>query len=282
MTGVRMPGRLSDRHDVKVRLRRAGLHTVCEEARCPNMAECFGMDTATFLILGDVCTRQCRFCAIAKERKPAPPDPDEPRRVAECVSQLGLSHVVVTSVTRDDLPDGGASFFADCVSHIRRWCPDVTVELLVPDFLGDIKSLKLILDVKPEVLNHNVECAPRLYPLVRPRADFDRSLGVLSEAAASEGVVAKSGLMVGLGETDQEVLEVLSRLKASGCRAVVIGQYLQPTRGHLPVSRRVTPGQFSYYRRAGEDLGLVVLSGPLVRSSYRAREIYSGLVKKKF
>jgi lipoic acid synthetase len=278
LIGVRMPGRLSDRHAVKVRLRRAGLRTVCEEARCPNMAECFGADTATFLILGEVCTRSCRFCAIAKGREPAPPDPDEPRRVAECVGQLGLSHAVVTSVTRDDLPDGGAAKFAECVRHIRQHCPETTVELLVPDFLGDRRSLKLVLDTKPEVLNHNVECVPRLYPQVRPQADFARSLTVLKRAAESRGVVAKSGLMVGLGETDEEVVEVLSRLMATGCRAVVIGQYLQPTRDNLPVSRRVTPGQFAEYRRAGEEMGLVVLAGPLVRSSYRAREVYSSLV----
>lgn len=278
MIGVRMPGRLSDRHDVKVRLRRAGLHTVCEEARCPNIAECFAADTATFLILGDVCTRGCRFCAIAQDRAPAPPDPDEPRRVAECAGQLGLSHVVVTSVTRDDLPDGGAGLFAECVSQVRRVCPEVTAELLVPDFSGDAESLKQVLDAKPEVLNHNVECVPRLYPRVRPQANFERSLNVLSRAAARRGVVAKSGLMVGLGETDTEVVEVLSKLKDSGCRAVVIGQYLQPTRDHLPVSRRVAPRQFADYQQAGEDLGLVMLSGPMVRSSYRAREIYSGLV----
>ena len=277
MIGVRMPGRLSDRHQVKVRLRKAGLHTVCEEARCPNMAECFGADTATFLILGEVCTRRCRFCAIAKDREPAPPDPDEPRRVAECVAQLGLSHAVVTSVTRDDLPDGGAASFAECVRRIRRLCPETTVELLVPDFSGDRRSLKLVLDSRPEVLNHNVECVPRLYPQVRPRADFGRSLTVLKQAADCRGVVSKSGLMVGLGETDGEVLEVLSRLKAAGCRALVIGQYLQPTRENLPVSRRVTGGQFAEYRRAGEELGLVILAGPLVRSSYRAREVYSSL-----
>ena len=277
MIGARMPGRLSDRHDVKVRLRRAGLNTVCEEARCPNMAECFRADTATFLILGDVCTRRCRFCAVPKNREPAPPDPDEPRRVAECIGQLGLSHAVVTSVTRDDLPDGGAELFAECVSQIRQQCPETTVELLVPDFSGDQRSLKLVLDAKPEVLNHNVECVPRLYPRVRPQADFGRSLVVLSKAAASPGVVSKSGLMVGLGETDAEVVEVLSGLKAAGCRAVVIGQYLQPTRENLPVSRMVTPGQFADFRRAGEEMGLVVLSGPLVRSSYRAREVYSSL-----
>jgi lipoic acid synthetase len=273
-----MPGRLSDRHEVKVRLRKAGLHTVCEEARCPNIAECFGADTATFLILGEVCTRCCRFCAIAKDREPAPPDPDEPRRVAECVAQLGLFHAVVTSVTRDDLTDGGAASFVECVRQIRRLCPETTVELLVPDFRGDRQSLKLVLDSRPEVLNHNVECVPRLYSQVRPQADFGRSLTAIKQAADCRGVVSKSGLMVGLGETDQEVLEVLSRLQAAGCRAVVIGQYLQPTRDHLPVSRRVTPGQFEEYRRAGEEMGLVVLSGPLVRSSYRARELYSSLV----
>ena len=278
MIGVRMPGRLSDRHNVKVRLRKAGLHTVCEEARCPNMAECFAADTATFLILGDVCTRGCRFCAIAKGQKPAPPDPDEPRRLAECVGQLGLSHAVVTSVTRDDLPDGGAAIFAECVRQIRQVCPETTVELLVPDFQGDRRSLKLVLDAGPEVLNHNVECVPRLYPQVRPQADFGRSLTVLRRAADSRGVVAKSGLMVGLGETDAEVVEVLSRLQAAGCRAVVIGQYLQPTRDSLPVSRRVTTGQFEEYNRAGEEMGLVMLCGPLVRSSYRAREVYSSLV----
>ncbi len=281
MIAARMPGRLSDRHEVKVRLRRAGLHTVCEEAKCPNIAECFAADTATFLILGDVCTRGCRFCAIAKGRPPAASDPDEPRRVAECAGQLGLAHVVVTSVTRDDLPDGGASLFADCLVQIRRRCPKATVELLVPDFSGEAESLKSVLDTGPEVLNHNVECVPRLYPRVRPQAGFNRSLKLLSQAASRRGVVAKSGLMVGLGETDAEVLEVLIRLKDSGCRAVVIGQYLQPTREHLPVSRRVEPGQFEEYRRAGEDLGLMVLSGPLVRSSYRAREIYSAVVKKR-
>jgi len=273
-----MPGRLSDRHEVKVRLRKAKLNTVCEEARCPNMAECFAADTATFLILGDVCTRGCRFCAIAKGRDPRPPDPDEPRRLAECIDQLGLSHAVVTSVTRDDLPDGGARLFAECVHRIRRRCPKTTVELLVPDFQGDRRSLKLVLDAKPEVLNHNVECVPRLYPQVRPQADFDRSLAVIRQAAESRGVVAKSGLMVGLGETDEEVVEVLCRLQETGCRAVVIGQYLQPTRDSLAVSRRVTPGQFEDYRRAGEKLGLVMLAGPLVRSSYRAREVYSSLV----
>ena len=278
MIGVRMPGRLSDRHQVKVRLRRAGLNTVCEEARCPNMAECFQAETATFLILGEVCTRRCRFCAVTKDREPAPPDPDEPRRVAECVSQLGLSHAVVTSVTRDDLPDGGAGLFADCVRQIRQHCPETTVELLVPDFRGDRRSLKLVLDSKPEVLNHNVECVPRLYPPVRPQADFARSLCVLKQAADSPGVVSKSGLMVGLGETGDEVVEVLSRLADAGCRAVVIGQYLQPNRDSQPVSRRVTPGEFTKYRRAGEDLGLVVLAGQLVRSSYRAREVYSSLV----
>jgi len=278
LIGIRMPGRLSDRHEVKVRLRKAKLNTVCEEARCPNMAECFAADTATFLILGDVCTRGCRFCAIAKGRDPRPPDPDEPRRLAECIDQLGLSHAVVTSVTRDDLPDGGARLFAECVHRIRRRCPKTTVELLVPDFQGDRRSLKLVLDAKPEVLNHNVECVPRLYPQVRPQADFDRSLAVIRQAAESRGVVAKSGLMVGLGETDEEVVEVLCRLQETGCRAVVIGQYLQPTRDSLAVSRRVTPGQFEDYRRAGEKLGLVMLAGPLVRSSYRAREVYSSLV----
>jgi lipoic acid synthetase len=277
LIGIRMPGRLSDRHEVKVRLRKAKLHTVCEEARCPNMAECFAADTAAFLILGEVCTRRCRFCAIAKGREPAPPDPDEPRRVAECVAQLGLSHAVVTSVTRDDLPDGGAGLFVECVREIRRRCPETNVELLVPDFLGDRRSLKLVLDARPEVLNHNVECVPRLYSQVRPQADFARSLTVLKQAAAIRGVVSKSGLMVGLGETDQEVIEVISRLREAGCQAVVIGQYLQPTRDNLPVSRRVTPVQFEEYRRAGEEMGLVTLAGPLVRSSYRAREVYSSL-----
>lgn len=268
-----MSGRPSARHQVKVRLRRAALNTVCEEARCPNMSECFGAQTAAFLILGDCCTRRCRFCAIAKNREPAPPDPDEPRRLARAVSQLGLAHAVITSVTRDDLPDGGAGQFISCIEEIRRLDPAPTVEVLVPDFARSTSALQRLLDARPEVFNHNLETVPRLYELVRPQADFDYSLSMLKKAAAAKIRLAKSGLMVGLGERDEEVVDCLKRLKEAGCRAVTIGQYLQPLPECLPVAHIVTEEQFAGYRQEGEKLGMQILAGPLIRSSYHARQL---------
>ena len=277
MARVPMPGRLSERHAVKVVLRRAKLHTVCEEARCPNMGDCFGRHTATFLVLGDTCSRNCGFCSIGHGR-PAPPDADEPRRVAEAVGQLGIRHVVITSVTRDDLPDGGAGHFVGCLHEIRARNPGVTVELLVPDFAGQRSALETVLAEKPDVLNHNLETVPRLYRRVRPQADFRRSLQLLARAREAGGeVVVKSGLMVGLGETRQEVEEVLRDLARAGCQVVTIGQYLQPTRQSLPVERLVEEEEYRHYRRLGTELGLVVVAGRLVRSSYRARETLAGL-----
>jgi lipoic acid synthetase len=268
-----MSGRLSARHQVKVRLRRASLNTVCEEARCPNMSECFGSHTATFLVLGDCCTRSCRFCAISKNREPTEPDPDEPRRLAEAIGQLGLEHAVITSVTRDDLPDGGAGHFASCIEEIRRLDPSPTVEVLVPDFARSAAALQAVLDASPEVFNHNLETVPRLYPLVRPQADIAYSLSMLARAAASDVGLTKSGLMVGLGEEAAEVVQVLRQLKQAGCQAVTIGQYLQPLPGCLPVAQVVTDEQFRSYRSAGERLGLQILAGPLIRSSYHARQL---------
>jgi lipoyl synthase len=269
----RTPGRPSERHALKVLLRQARLHTVCEEARCPNAAECFGAGTATFLILGDVCTRACRFCAIARGRPPAPPDPEEPERVAAAVARLGLRHAVVTSVTRDDLEDGGAAAFAATVRAIRARCPETRIEVLVPDLGGLEAALELVLAAGPEVLNHNVETVARLYPRARPGATLARSLELLARAARhARAPVVKSGLMVGLGEEDAEVLELLGSLQRAGCQLVTIGQYLQPRRDNLPVARQVEESAYALYRERGRSLGLRVLAGPLVRSSYHARE----------
>ena len=267
-----MPGRFSDRHDVKVRLRRAGLNTVCEEAKCPNLSECFGASTATLLILGEVCTRRCRFCAITKDRAPAPPDPDEPRRVAECVRELELSHAVVTSVTRDDLPDGGAAVFADTIRQIRRLSPATSVEVLVPDFRGSQQALAMLIAARPDILNHNLETVRRLYPRVRPGAVYERSLELLARAKAFDNAIpTKSGLMVGLGETRAELLRAMADLVAVGCDIVTIGQYLQPTPKQLPVARYYGPQEFRKLAQEGRRLGFRhVEAGPLVRSSYHA------------
>uniref|UniRef100_A0A7V4TJG7 Lipoyl synthase n=1 Tax=Candidatus Caldatribacterium saccharofermentans TaxID=1454753 RepID=A0A7V4TJG7_9BACT len=254
-------------------LRSLSLHTVCESARCPNLGECFRRGTATFLILGDTCTRSCRFCAV-KKGIPLPPDPEEPRRVAEAARTLSLHHVVVTSVTRDDLPDGGAEHFAKTIQAIRECLPQATVEVLVPDFQGSAEALEVVLAARPDVLNHNVETVPRLYPLVRPQADYARSLELLRRTRARyPGILVKSGLMVGLGETQKEVEAVLWDLKEVGCDVVTIGQYLRPTAWHLPVAAYVPPEVFAYYREYALRLGFRgVASGPFVRSSYRAEE----------
>jgi len=270
----RLPGAPAGRKAAVERLLASGgLHTVCIEARCPNRSECFGRGTATFLILGDRCTRQCRFCAVSQGPQAAP-DPDEPSRVADAVVELGLDYVVVTSVTRDDLADGGAGHFAATVRTIARRQPAARVELLVPDFDGSIESVATVLESGPTVLNHNVETVPRLYPEVRPQASFERSLALLTAAAEWPGqVIVKSGFMVGLGEEPGEVAELLGALAEAGCNIVTIGQYLQPSEDQAPVAEYVEPGRFEWYAEEGRKAGIArVVAGPYVRSSYRARE----------
>jgi lipoic acid synthetase len=248
------------------------LATVCQSAQCPNLGECFARGTATFMIMGTHCTRKCRFCAVDKGA-PAPLDADEPQRIAMAVRRMGVKHAVVTSVTRDDLPDGGAAHFAKTIQHLRRQCPDVSVEVLVPDFGGAIASFDTVCDAGPDVFNHNIETIPRLYPKIRPRADYQRSVGILAYAAA-KGVTTKSGLMLGLGETAEEIQRVIWDLKKAGCQRLTIGQYLAPSKAHAPMVRYVPPGEFEMWAGIARDMGFsAVASGPLVRSSYRAGEM---------
>ncbi|MCS7178213.1 MAG: lipoyl synthase [Anaerolineae bacterium] len=258
-------------HELKRLMRSLRLHTVCEEANCPNIRECWGCRTATFLILGDVCTRACRFCNV-RSGHPAPPDPEEPRRVAEAVRVLGLRHAVITSVTRDDLPDGGATVFAEVIRQIRALNPTCTVEVLIPDFQGDLEPLRVVMEARPDVLNHNVETVPRLFPRVQPRNRYEWSLSILENAhRMAPGVLTKSGLMVGLGETVEEVLAVMADLRAVRVDVLTIGQYLQPTRRHWPVERYYPPEEFEEFRQRGREMGFRwVESGPLVRSSFHA------------
>jgi lipoic acid synthetase len=265
--------RLSELHSIKRVLRAAALHTVCEEARCPNRGECFSRGTATFLLLGDTCTRACGFCDISNG-KPRPPDAREPTRVAEAAREMRLKFVVVTSVARDDLPDGGAAHFAATIEALRELDPTPGVEVLVPDFRGRFGALRTVVEARPDVFNHNVETVPRLYRRVRPGAELDRSLGILSAAKILDaGLTTKSGFMLGLGETGEEVRELLARLKDAGVDIVTIGQYLRPSRENLPVEEYVPPPVFERYREAGESLGFRhVFAGPFVRSSYRAEE----------
>lgn len=247
------------------------LNTVCQSARCPNIGECFERGTATFMILGNRCTRNCNFCAVPSG-SPLLPDEGEPEQVAKAAESLGLSYVVVTSVTRDDLPDGGAGQFAETIRAIRRRLPSARVEVLVPDFAGSEKALTTVLEPGPDVLNHNLETIPRLYPEVRPRADYGRSLGLLRRAKEmmAEGTT-KSGLMLGLGERKEEVIRVLEDLRGAGCDIVTLGQYLSPSPGHLPVRRYVAPEEFDELREEAMRLGFGhVEAGPLVRSSYHA------------
>lgn len=249
------------------------LHTVCESAHCPNRGECWSHGTATFMINGDVCTRACTFCAIAAGR-PLPLDPDEPRRVAEAARLMNLQYVVITSVTRDDLPDGGAAAFAETILELREKISGVTVEVLIPDFRGDSDALKKVFVARPDVLNHNVETVPRLYASVRPQARYSRSLDVLAGAKAA-GLVTKSGIMLGLGEEDEEVEQVLRDLVGRGCDILTIGQYLRPSVKHHPLVRYVTPAEFDRWRERGLALGFqTIQSGPLVRSSYHAHLSY--------
>jgi lipoic acid synthetase len=251
------------------------LHTVCQEAHCPNIAECFGRGTATFMILGDSCCRGCRFCAV-KRGEPAPPDPEEPERVADAVLRLDLRHVVITSVTRDDLPDGGAGHFAATVQAVRRRSPGTVIEVLIPDFGGSQHALAAVLAAEPDVLNHNLETVSRLYPRVRPGADYRRSLGLLAwTKAQAPRTVTKSGLMVGLGESRADLLRTLYDLRQARCDLLTVGQYLQPTGSHLPVDRYVPPAEFASFRARADKLGFRgVAAGPLVRSSHRAEALW--------
>lgn len=254
---------------IKNMLRGQSLHTVCESAHCPNMGECWACGTATFMILGDVCSRNCRFCAVSSG-VPLPPDPEEPRKLAESIQSMGLSHAVITSVTRDDLADGGANHWAEVIRKVREANPKTTIEVLIPDFAGDAKALQIVIDAAPDVMNHNVETVPRLYPTVRPKANYEQSLWVLDESRR-QGLRTKTGIMVGLGETKEEIADVMRDLVRIGVSIMTIGQYLQPTQAHLPVVRYVHPDEFADYQQMGYAIGLKkVESAPLVRSSYHA------------
>jgi lipoyl synthase len=261
--------------NVKEVLRDLHLNTVCEEASCPNIGECFSHGTATFLIMGPACTRACPYCDIDFEKKPIALDPTEPQRLAEAVRRMKLKHVVITSVNRDDLPDGGASQFVQCIRQVRELSPLTTIEVLIPDLCSNWDALVQILAAEPEVLNHNTETVPRLYRRVRPQGDYGRSLELLRRARAiAPWVFTKSGVMVGLGETAAEIEQVMADLRKVDCDIVTIGQYLQPTPKHLPVQAFVTPEQFALWHNSGMDMGfLQVVSSPLTRSSYHAEEV---------
>lgn len=261
--------------NIKETLRDLDLNTVCEEASCPNIGECFNAGTATFLIMGPACTRACPYCDIDFEKKPKALDSTEPTRLAEAVQRMGLNHVVITSVNRDDLPDGGASQFVQCIEAIRLVSPDTTIEVLIPDLCANWDALETILQAKPEVLNHNTETVPRLYRKVRPQGDYQRSLELLLRTRnLAPSVYSKSGIMVGLGETDAEVRQVMADLRQVDCDILTIGQYLQPTQKHLKISEFITPKQFDTWKEYGESLGfLQVVSSPLTRSSYHAEQV---------
>ena len=260
--------------DLKRIMRTLGLHTVCESARCPNQGECWEHRTATFMILGDICTRACGFCAVTSGKPAGPPDQAEPERVAQAVEQMNLKYAVVTSVNRDDQPDGGAKIFARTIAAIRNRVPDCKVEVLIPDFRGDAAALETVVAARPDVLNHNVETVPRLYRRVRPGAIYERSLQLLRRAKQlAPSMPVKTGMMLGLGESRAEVLQAMSDLVAQGTDILTLGQYLQPTREHLPVVRFVPPQEFAEYKQLGTAMGFRhVESGPLVRSSYHAFE----------
>src|SRR5713226_2319166 len=266
---------LRELHEVKSLLRASSLHSVCESLACPNRTECFSRGTATFMILGDVCTRSCGFCNVTTGRPYAAPDPNEPHNVAETARRMGLRHVVVTSVTRDDLMDGGAAHFAETILALRDTLPGVAVEVLTPDFHGNASSVRTVVAAKPDYFNHNVETVPRLYDFVRPGSRFERSLAVLRAAKDFDpAMTTKSGLMLGLGERREEVVDVLRKLADSAVEIITIGQYLQPKREKLDVVEYVRPEVFDEYRAIGEEIGFrAVFSGPFVRSSYMADEV---------
>ncbi len=257
------------------------LHTVCESARCPNRTKCFAEGTATFMILGNICTRNCTFCAV-KHGQPRALDPQEPDHIVQAVDRLGLRYVVITSVTRDDLPDGGACQFARTIRAVHKYDPNIAVEVLIPDFQGSSSALQTIVDASPAVLNRNIETVPRLYSEVRPQAKYRRSLDLLKQAKVLDNnLLTKSGLMLGLGESREEVVEVMADLRQAGCDLLTIGQYLQPSLNHHELVRYVHPEEFDGYRIAGERLGFVsVMSGPLVRSSFHAAQMYVSATRR--
>ncbi|PYT82108.1 MAG: lipoyl synthase [Acidobacteria bacterium] len=267
--------------DLKRLMRTLDLHTVCESARCPNMGECWEHGAATFMILGDICTRACGFCAVPSGRPVGPPDEDEPYRVADAVAKMGLRYAVVTSVNRDDQPDGGAHIFARTIEEIRNRVPGCKVEVLIPDFRGDRNALDIVLEAKPDVLNHNTETVPRLYRRVRKGAVYERSLELLRRSKETHPEIStKTGMMLGLGEKKEEVLATMEELAAQGTNILTLGQYLQPTREHLPVVRYVHPDEFAEYKTLGEAMGFKhVESGPLVRSSYHAFDQAEAAIK---
>jgi len=261
--------------NIKEILRDLSLNTVCEEASCPNIGECFNAGTATFLIMGPGCTRACPYCDIDFDKKPKSLDPTEPSRLAEAARRMQLNHLVITSVNRDDLPDGGASQFVNCINSVREVCPNTTIEILIPDLCGNWQALESLLQSVPEVLNHNTETVPRLYRRVRPQGDYQRTIELLRRSRQiSPTTYTKSGIMVGLGETDEEVRQVMQDLRTVGCDILTIGQYLQPSQKHLPVCDFITPQQFAAWQVYGEELGfLQVVSSPLTRSSYHAEQV---------
>jgi lipoic acid synthetase len=263
---------------IREMLQKDRLHTVCQEAKCPNIWECYSQQTATFLILGSQCTRSCRFCSV--ESGPlTPPDPNEPLRVAEVARQMGLKYVVVTSVTRDDLPDGGAGIFARTIEEIRRKIPNARVEVLIPDFQGKADALETVIVARPDILNHNIETVPRLYASVRPEADYQRSLDLIRRVKDYDAAIpTKSGLMLGFGERQDEVKTTLQELLDANCRILTLGQYLQPTKNHLAVKRFIPPEEFDEWRETALAMGFKeVASGPFVRSSYHAKELFQAV-----
>ncbi|MDD4635315.1 MAG: lipoyl synthase [Dehalococcoidales bacterium] len=267
--------RIDEMADVSSVLAELKLNTVCQSALCPNMCQCFAKKTATFMIMGDICTRNCTFCAIKKE-KPAPLSTDEPERIAAAVNRLGLEYVVITSVTRDDLADGGASHFAQTIQAVRFASPDVKIEVLIPDFQGLTSALETVVNAKPAVVNHNIETVPRLYSTVRPLANYQRSLELLRNIKSiNPEIITKSGLMLGLGETREEVLATMQKMRESECNLITLGQYLSPSSQHHPVINYIAPEEFSSYTKPALEMGFSgIASAPLVRSSYRAAELY--------
>ena len=265
--------------NIRALLKKGQLHTVCQEANCPNIWECFSSGTATFLILGSRCTRSCGFCAVAKNPQD-PPDPNEPLRVAQAAQTLKLDYVVVTSVTRDDLPDGGSAHFAATIQQLREKVPQARIEVLVPDFQGSQPALQTVLESAPDILNHNIETVPRLYAVVRPQADYRQSLALLARSARlAPAIPTKSGLMVGLGETQDELYEAFEDLLTADCRLLTLGQYLRPSKKHLPVKEYVSPDTFLKYKAKAISMGFTdVASAPLVRSSYQAKALFKSTV----
>ena len=262
-----------ERARVEALLEQLSLHTVCEEAACPNLLECFGRRTATFMILGSNCTRNCRFCNVTNA-SPTPVDEDEPEHLSKAVEKLGLKHVVITSVTRDDLKDGGSTHFANVIRAVQKRTPKVVIEVLIPDFQGDLDSLQTVIDAHPHIINHNIETIKRLYPTVRPQAVYERSLELLDRVSKIDSsIFTKSGIMVGLSETTEEVLQVLRDLRSVNCELLTIGQYLPPSKNHIKLFEYITPETFDYYKVEAQKLGFrFVASAPLVRSSYHADE----------